>query len=155
MDKNRFRWLALRQLDKKLVGARSLQREAPVPEGGWIKAIRGAIGMPAAQLAARLGVRQSTATRLEKSEADGVITLESLRKAADVMDCDVYYALVPRRSLEQTVLDRAAEVAAEDIARVSQTMALEDQSTDAQTTHDQLNERREALLRASWRNLWK
>lgn len=53
------------------------------------------------------------------------------------------------------VRDRATEVAEEDIERVSRTMALEDQLPDAQVTREQLEERRDALLRGSWRNLWK
>ncbi|HEX7048535.1 MAG TPA: hypothetical protein VF275_13290 [Gammaproteobacteria bacterium] len=58
-------------------------------------------------------------------------------------------------SLERMVRDRATEVAEEDIERVSRTMALEDQLPDAQVTREQLEERRDALLRGSWRNLWK
>lgn len=155
MNEKRFHWLKLRQLDKKLEAVRAMQQQAPVPRDGWIKTIRTAIGMPAAQLAARLGVRQSTVSRLEKSECEGTASLESLRKAAAAMDCEVYYVLLPRMPLERVVTDRAGEVAAEDIERVTRTMSLENQSADDDVTRQQLEERREDLLRGSWRNLWK
>lgn len=155
MNGKRFNWLNLRQLDRKLDGSRLANRQAPVPVDGWVKTIRKAIGMSSSQLAARLAVRQSTVSRLEKSEREGTASLESLRKAADVLGCDVYYALVPRQSLETMVRNRADELAAEDITRVSRTMALEDQSPGEMVTREQREERREALLRGSWRNLWK
>lgn len=153
MNGNRFRWLKVRQLDEKLSAVR--RAATPVPRGGWVKAVRNALGMSSGQLAARLGVRQSTVSRLEKSECEGTASLNSLRKAADVMNCDVYYALVPRASLEQTVRERAESIAAEDVRRVSRTMALEDQLPDEAITREQREERRDALLRGSWRNLWK
>ncbi len=153
MNGNRFRWLKVRQLDEKLSAAR--RAATPVPLGGWVKAVRNALGMSSGQLAARLGVRQSTVSRLEKSECEGTASLESLRKAADAMNCDVYYALVPRTSLEQTVRERAEAIAAEDVRRVSRTMALEDQLPGEAITREQREERRDALLRGSWRNLWK
>ena len=74
---------------------------------GWIKEIRLALGMSAAQLARRLKVRQSTVAKLEKSEAEETISLQSLRKAAEALDCTLVYAFVPRTSLEACVQAQA------------------------------------------------
>lgn len=153
MEQNRFRWLKLRQLDEKLVPLR--QALPSVPRGGWIKSIRTALGMSSVQLAERLGVLQSTVSRLEKSECDGTVTLSSLRKAAEALDCEVRYVLVPRGSLEEKVRARATEIAAEDLGRVRRTMALEDQLPGDDASREQQEERRDELLRGSWRNLWK
>lgn len=155
MKANRYQWLKLQQLDRKLAETGACVRSAPVPEDGWIKTLRTTIGMSAARLAERLGVQQSTVTRLEQSERERTITLESLRKAADVLDCDLHYVLVPRRSLEALVRARADELAREEVARVHRTMQLEDQAADDRVREDQLEERRADLLRGSWRNLWK
>lgn len=155
MNRNRFRWLTLRQLDNKLDTARRVREVLQVPQDGWIRTVRRAIGMSAGQLAERLGVQQSTVSRLEKSERDGVVTLESLRKAADALDCDVYYLLLPRTPLEKKVTDQAARLAEDDIQRVNRTMALEDQLPADDATREQRQERHEELLRGSWRNLWK
>lgn len=48
--------------------------------------------------------------KLEKAEADGAITLNTLRRLADGLDCDVRYVFVPRTSLVEQVLRRTHEV---------------------------------------------
>ena len=51
------------------------------------------------QLAHRLGVQQSTVVRLEQSEKRGAVTLNSLRKAAEALGCELVYAFVPDTSV--------------------------------------------------------
>jgi predicted DNA-binding mobile mystery protein A len=99
------------------------------PPHGWIRAVREALGMSAAVLAARLGITAGAATRLEQSEAANRIQLDTLRRAADALGCDLVYLLVPRRPLDAVVRDRARELARRQIAAVEQTMRLEDQAT--------------------------
>jgi len=48
-----------------------LSRE--VPETGWIKAIREALGMSSNDLAKKVGIDQSRISRLESAEKDGNI----------------------------------------------------------------------------------
>src|ERR1700733_2316935 len=81
------------------------------PPHGWIRAIREALGMSAAGLAARLGITAGAVTRLEQSEAADRIQLDTLRRAADALGCDLVYLLVPRRPLDVGVSDRAREPA--------------------------------------------
>ncbi len=73
------------------------------PSRGWLKAIREALGMTTAQLGQRLGVVQSRVVAIEQAEAKGTVTLNSLEKAAQALDCRLVYALVPRQSLEDAV----------------------------------------------------
>ena len=54
------------------------------------------LGLSTTQLAHRLGVVQSTVVRLEGSEERGAITLGSLRKAADALNCELNYRLVDK-----------------------------------------------------------
>ena len=98
------------------------------PAHGWIRPIREALGMTTGQFAKRLGVSQPRVAALEKAEADGVVSLKSLRKAAEALECDFVYALVPKRPLEQVVKDRARHVAERQLARTDQTMRLENQA---------------------------
>lgn len=100
------------------------------PRGGWIRAIRDALGMPAAELGSRLGVTHSAVFELERSEQAGTIKVESLRRAAEALDCTLVYALVPKRGLDATVRAQAEAIVDDDLRRVEQTMALEDQSAD-------------------------
>ena len=66
-------------------------------------------------------------SKLEGSEADGTVRLETLRRAAEALDCTLVYALVPNDTLEEMVDQRAHEVARRDVERVRHTMLLEDQ----------------------------
>lgn len=151
---SRFKDLKQRQLDAGLARWRSAELPAR-PPSGWIKAIREALGMPAAQLAKRLGLVPSTVLRLETSEADDTITLCSLRRAAEALGCELQYALVPRQSIAQTMESQANKVARERMAAVVHTMALEAQATSNETVDTQVKELAESLLKGSRRELWR
>lgn len=101
------------------------------PPHGWVRAVREALGMSAAVLAARLGVTPGAVIRLEQSEAADRVRLETLRRAADALGCDLVYLLVPRQPLTTVVRERARELAHLQVAAVEQTMRLEDQATGA------------------------
>jgi predicted DNA-binding mobile mystery protein A len=90
-------------------------------------AIREALGMSARDLAHRIGVADSTIVRLEASERAGTVQLNSLRRAADALDCDLVYALVPRRPLDEIVQEQARRQAVKVLTSVHHTMLLEDQ----------------------------
>ena len=142
---------ARQRLDQRLAPLKPEDRFHPPPKG-WIRAIRDAIGMTGGQLASRLGVRPQTIDAIEKSEAAGSIQLNTLRRAAEALDCALVYALVPRTSLDSTVNQRARKIAVRDLQRVAHTMKLE-----AQTTGDPATEARiEAYIRDQIkdRDLW-
>ena len=76
-----------------------------------------------------MGVAQATIVHLEQSEAHETIQLSTLRRAADALDCDLVYALVPREgSLEQAVFAQARRRAAQAVSAVDRSMELEDQA---------------------------
>lgn len=117
------------RLDEKLLQFKELSSLA-VPPKGWIRAIRDALGMSAVQFGRQLGVAPQSAEDLERSEASGGIRLESLRRAAEALDCTLVYALVPKTSLQQAVDQRARKLAIRSLDRVDQTMALESQRVE-------------------------
>jgi len=128
--------LGRKQLDKKFDDG-SLNDLARRPTSGWVRAIRDALGMTSRQLAARMGVSQPAVTQLEQSELNWGVRLDSLRRAAAAMDCELVYALVPRTSLEETVHRRAQLLAERDLAAVDRSMRLEGQAVGA----DELRQR--------------
>jgi predicted DNA-binding mobile mystery protein A len=118
-----------RRLDARLVPLHGERQRLLVPPKGWIRAIRDALGMSGVQLAKRLKVSPQTVEAMEKSEAAGTIQLNTLKRAAEALDCTLVYALIPKTSLENTVNNRARQIATAALARVSHTMKLEDQDT--------------------------
>ena len=77
------------------------------PKRGWIKDAREILGLSARQLAVRMGVSQPTVAKMEQSEMRGSITVASLRKAAEAINCRFVYAFVPQISFEAVLQDRA------------------------------------------------
>jgi predicted DNA-binding mobile mystery protein A len=126
--KTTFKGLRLFQLDKVLmpfVAASSVPR----PTRGWLRAVREAMGVSAADIARKLGSSRQLPLQFEKWEADDRITLRSLRKMADALDCDLVYAIVPRAgSIQRLVEERARAEASSRIVGVEHSMALEDQA---------------------------
>jgi predicted DNA-binding mobile mystery protein A len=123
------------------------------PERGWIRAIREAIGMTTGQFAKRLGVAQPRVAALERAESNEVVTLKSLRQAAEALDCVLVYALVPKAPLDEVVKTRARLVAEQQLARTDQTMRLENQAVSRARLERARDDLAEELLRNDKR-LW-
>jgi predicted DNA-binding mobile mystery protein A len=123
-----FRNLRLRQLDRTLAPflvTASISR----PPKGWVRAIREAIGVSSGELAQRMGTSRQLWLQQEKAEAEGRITLRSLRTLANALDCDLVYALVPRAgSMQELIENRARTQAKRNVLGVEHSMALEDQA---------------------------
>ena len=152
MDKQ-FRDLQLQQMDALLETWRAAQLSAR-PRAGWVRAIRESLGMSAAAFARRLGMTPVGVRKLESAEASDSITLASLRKLAQALDCELQYALVPRTSLVQQVKDRAETVARERLRPIAHSMALEDQAVQGQQNKLQLELAIKDLIEGSRRELW-
>jgi len=143
----------LRQLDETLNPVRQLHLAAP-PKRGWTRALRTALGMSARQMAKRLNVSHQSYLEAEAREAKQTITLGQLRRMASALDCELLYAIVPRRSLVDTVQARAAEIAKERVTRVAHTMALEDQASSSDAINAQIEAAKNQLLAGRWSRLW-
>lgn len=127
----------------------------PRPSRGWLKMIRDALGRTERQQAQRLGISGPTLHKSEQAEADDRITLGQLRKLADGLECELVYALVPRRPLTEIVSERARAIAIEEVGGVAHTMGLEDQRPAAERLRKQAQRRTEELLRGRWSDLWR
>ena len=147
------RTIARKNLDKKL----NFLRDSAVsvrPARGWIKAIREALGMTTAQFGRRMGVSQPRAVAVEKAEVSGKITLDSLERAAEALECRLVYALVPRQSLESQIQHRARLLAEKHLDSVTHSMALEDQGVEQEDTQAQFERLIEKILSSPGSKLW-
>lgn len=124
------------------------------PSRGWIREIRNAIGMSAAELAQRLGVSRAAVAHMERDETTGAITLKRLERAAAAFDCSLGYVLIPNRPLDEIVRTRAHEVASRTIGQVNQTMALEAQATNKDERARAVDDLAADLVRRG-RRLWR
>lgn len=147
------RELARVRLDARLQPLRRTRGNWAMPRGGWVRAIRRALGISLADMAERLGITSSSAVRLEGSEQKQTIQLDSLRRAAAALDCELVYVLIPKQSLQTTVELRRLEVARGQGAKVRTHMSLEGQETSGKDLEKWREDRAVARLRD--RDLWK
>jgi predicted DNA-binding mobile mystery protein A len=125
------------------------------PKEGWIRTLRKALGMSSPQLAERLDVSKSQASQMERMEIEDRITLKQLRRVAEVLDCDLQYALVPRKSIEEMIRDRAILKASRLVKKVDVQMKLEAQQLSSEMLQRNIEAEAERLLREMPRDLWK
>ncbi len=65
------------------------------------------------ELAARMGIAQSRASKLERAELEGSVRLCTLGRVAEALNCRLVYAIVPDESLEHIVRSQAERKAEE------------------------------------------
>ena len=145
--------LIIEQLDASLKRFRPLL-DITTPSKGWIRAIRDALGMTARQLSERLGVTQQSVARIEKEEMAGSVTIKTMRRIADSLDCVFVYGFVPRTSLEDIIGHQAKKVATERLLKASQTMSLENQALSREENEKAISDMVNELIRTVPSNLW-
>jgi predicted DNA-binding mobile mystery protein A len=146
--------LRLKQLDERLERFRELRSEPP-PKRGWVHAIREALGMSSPQLAKRIKVRAAQSVEdMQDYEVSGTIKLQTLRKLANALECDLVYALVPRKPLQEIRRDQARIVASRQIKRAAHSMRLEEQRVSDELEAVELDRRVAKLLQGNPKKLW-
>lgn len=140
-------------LDQKLMPY--LQANFTIPKGGWIKAIREALGMTTAQLGDRMEVAASNITILENREISKKTTIESLERAAKAMGCKFVYALVPERNLENIVREQAYKSAKSLVQDIHHHMKLERQKVTPELEKEQIEELAKDIITKMDSRLWQ
>ncbi|MBX2952591.1 MAG: mobile mystery protein A [Leadbetterella sp.] len=146
--------LQRKQLSRKIAGFERLNETLP-PVGGWIKAIRTALGMSLEQLGNKLGISRQSVMALEIREKSHSITLRSLSETAEAMDMKLVYALVPKDGTLEALIERKAEeLARKIVTRTSQSMKLEGQENPADRLMEAFEERKADILQKLPKALW-
>lgn len=118
--------LITKQVSRKLEDIRPLLNLSRGPTS-WIDYVRKGLGMSLSQLAKRVGVAQSSLSGSIKLEQEGRISVKKLREIADALDCDLVYALVPRKKMEDAIMDQATKKTVSLMKEAELHMELEDQ----------------------------
>lgn len=146
---------------RKRLDFRTRVQEWPSPfvpglREGWIKTIRTALGMSSRELARRMGKTNSEILAIEKREAQNKVTLETLEKAAEAMGCRLVYAILPATgNFDGMVTAQAEKAASRIIAQTKQSMQLEDQEVDDETTKNQIEDLAHELKQKLDPRIWR
>jgi predicted DNA-binding mobile mystery protein A len=116
--------LRLNQLDEQLRPEQALN-SLKRPVGGWVRAIRQALGRSLKSVGADLNISPQAIHQLEKSEAAGTISIKQLEAVSGAMGCHVVYAIVPNNGTLSEMANAANE---RNLRAARHSMALEGQA---------------------------
>ncbi|MHC9542500.1 MAG: mobile mystery protein A [Vulcanimicrobiota bacterium] len=125
-----------------------------IPIQGWIRSIRESLGMNTRQLAERLEIKRQRVSEIEKKEVTGNLTVETLKRVAEALDCTLVYALIPNSSLENTVKNQAELIVKKRMKRVSHTMALERQGLSSEQEQKAISDAIDNILHEAPESIW-
>lgn len=155
MMKDAKRILLIEQLDSKLLCFKEVD-EVVSPSTGWIKSIRTALKMSLRQLGNRMNLSPQSIGEMEKREANGTITLNTLKDLARALDMRLVYGFMPNKgSIEQMIEQRAQEIAREIVARTNITMTLEDQQNSKERIKKAIAQKTEEIKNEMPKYLWE
>mgnify|MGYP003147861616 CR=1 FL=1 len=142
----------------RVMAAAAASAQLRTPKLGWIHTARTALGMSGASLARRMNQTRPSVANLENSEREGRATLRSLREAAEAMNCELVYALVPKGgnvAQSQEEAEAQAERKARRLVGLASThMALEAQRLSDSASKAALERLRNELVRSLPRDFW-
>ena len=121
--------ILLQGLDSQLPELIVAKTKSRRPVKGWLCAVRAALGLSMRQVASRMGIKQQPYCEIEKREQNETVSLGVLRRAAEAMDCDLVYFLVPRNASSFQELATRFDPLHASLKAVDQSMKLEGQDT--------------------------
>ena len=145
--------IATQQLSQYLNSIASF-KAVKLPTKGWVRALRDGLGMSRRQLANRLDLSTSRIQRLEEDEVSGAVTIKTLRRTAEAMDCVFVYAMIPRESLDATIKKQASKKAIQYLQDSSHSMKLEDQAVSKKANKEMLETISNQIISKSARTFW-
>jgi predicted DNA-binding mobile mystery protein A len=152
--KNNNQYLLIKQIDKKIEVFKPLKTSV-MPSRGWVNTFRTALKMSLRQLGNKLNISPQSTKEIEEREANGTITLNTLRDVANAMDMQLVYGFVSKHdSLEQMIEKRAREIAIEIVMRTNNTMTLEDQQNSKERIEQAIAQKTADIKHEMPKYLW-
>ncbi len=146
--------LQIDQLDTKLQCFKDVAI-IPVPTKGWVNMIRSTLNMTMEQLGKKLGITKQGVQQIEQREAKEIITLSSLKEAADALDMIFFYGFYPKDgSLNKLIDKKVKELASRIVLRTHHNMKLENQNIENRKIKKSIDELSTELKRELRKSLW-
>ncbi len=146
--------LMIEQLDQKLKPFLRTKMVL-VPERGWINTIRTTLNMTMAQLGTKLSITRQGVRNMEESEANGTITINTLKEVAAAIELKFVYALVPKDgTIDDLIQIKAEKLARKIVLRTNQNMKLEDQGIGDEKISKTIKELANEIKREMRKSLW-
>ncbi len=118
--------IALAQFERRIKPLRKSIESFRV-RNGWIHYLRSVLGIKLSTLARLAKTTPSTVQQAEKREGKHKVTIETLRRMAEAMDCEFVYAFIPKNEIKKLIEVRAYSKAKKILEKADTHMTLEDQ----------------------------
>lgn len=118
----------LQGLQERIETLDEARRVATMPARGWLRAVREAVGLTQNEVALKMGVKRQSYAQFETAEELGSISIGSMRRAAQAMDCELVCFIVPRETvaLSYAGLAQIHDPAAKHLKATEHSMKLEE-----------------------------
>lgn len=126
-----------------------------MPAKGWVVSIRTALGMNTRQLAKRIGVARQRISEIEKGELLGNVTIKTMKKTAEALNCKFVYCLLPNTSLDDTIKKQAEHIVIDRMNHVRHSMLLEKQALSDNEMKKSIDNAVQNILRDSPKSIWE
>jgi predicted DNA-binding mobile mystery protein A len=151
---NQGRETPTRELVEAGMAFRVVQEKAGKVEG-WLRTVRLAVGITVAEMAKRLGVGGSEVYRMEYAEGRGVIELQTLRRAAEALGCDLVYGLSPREETLAAIAAESAETREQKRAKSRERRLKKAREKRREAARKRWAVEEQARLEEEWREYWR
>jgi len=126
-----------------------------VPERGWINTIRTTLNMTMAQLGNKLNITRQGVKKIEESEANGTITIKTMKEVGAAMDMKFVYSMVPKDgTIDELIQEKAEKLAQKIVLRTNQNMKLEDQGIGDEKINETIKDLANEIKREVRKSLW-
>jgi transcriptional regulator with XRE-family HTH domain len=97
--------------------------------------VREAVGLTQLDVSSKAGIKRQSYAQFENAEERGSISIASLRRAAEAMDCELVYYVLPRGSVAGSYagLALSRDPMARHLSATDQSMRIEGQSGPNET----------------------
>lgn len=117
----------LAQMTRRFEGLRAMRDKTQVREG-WINFMRTTLGLTLSDLGKLASLSTGSVAQAERREIEGQVSLSTLKKMAEAMECDLVYAFIPKKEIKTMIHDKAMEKARKTLSIADHHMKLENQN---------------------------
>ena len=71
-----------------------------IQQKSWLRSARLAQNLKGVDMAKRMGVSPARISMMERDEDRGAVTLKMMQKAAQALDCEFVYVVIPKKALK-------------------------------------------------------
>lgn len=153
-QKDSFRATVVKQYRRLVDSTVEAAQSIDAPTEGWARTVRKALGIPIPIISKRSGLSKAEIFRIERREVEGKVQLDTLRRLAQAMDCELHYAIVPRKKVDELISEKAHEAAVRIVSEMSTHMKLEMQGLSKRQVDDQVRMVLSQLLSMSSQSFW-